>query len=71
MHLFLADHLVRHKLEPKQFFRVAHVWRFGKDANTEYDVLSYQVGGIIPQYVRDYVDHIQQKEKDHAVQTVP
>lgn len=71
MHLWLADRLVRKDLDTKQFFRAAYVWRFGKDANLEHDVLSYQVGGIIPQYVRDYVDHIQQKEKDHAVQTVP
>lgn len=71
MHLWLADRLVRHQLEPKQFFRAAYVWRFNRDANLEHDVLSYQVCHIIPQYVRDYVDHIQQEEKNHAVQTLP
>lgn len=70
MHLWLADRMNRLKLEPKQFFRLAHVWRFGKDAHTEHDVLAYQVGGIIPQYVRDYINDIQQKEKGHAVQTL-
>lgn len=71
MHLWLADRMVRLNLEAKQFFRLAHLWRFGKDAHTDHDALAYSVGGIIPQYVREYVDHIQQKEKDHAVQTVP
>lgn len=62
--------MCRLKVEPKYFFRLAHQWKFGKDANVERDVLTYQVGHIIPQYVQDYIHELQRKERDNAVQTV-
>lgn len=62
MHLWLADRMVRDHTEPKQFFRIAHVWRFERDVDVSRDVLTYKVGGIIPQYVQEFVRNIQQKE---------
>lgn len=70
MHLYLAEKMHKLKVEPKYFFRLAHQWKFGKDADVGRDVLTYQVGGIIPQYVREYIEDIQRKEKDNALQTV-
>lgn len=63
MHLYLAETIHRLKVEPAYFFRLAHQWRFGRDALSNHDVLSYQVGGIIPEYVREYVQHLQQTER--------
>lgn len=70
MQLYIADRISRAEGGPKQFFRSAYIWRFGKDANVEHDVLTYQVGGIVPEYVREYVCNMQQKEKGHALQEV-
>ena len=70
MQLYVADQISRAEGGPKQFFRAAYMWKFGNDANVERDVLTYQVGGIIPEYVREYVCHIQQKGKENAVQKV-
>lgn len=71
MHLWLADRLARKDTDPKQFFRAAYMWRFEKDADITRDLITYQVGGIVPEYVREYVNHIQLKEKANAMQKVP
>ena len=70
MHLYIADRISRLEGGAKQFFRAAYMWKFGNDANIERDVLTYQVGGILPEYVREYGCHIQQKEKQDALQKV-
>jgi hypothetical protein len=51
------------QVEPKEFFRLAHIWKFGRDVDTSLDGVLYIEKGEIPPYVRDYVRDIQQKER--------
>lgn len=67
MHLWLADRIARLKTDATYFFRMAHTWRFGKDADVSRDVLEYRHCGIIPLYVREYVCDIQRKEVENAL----
>lgn len=67
MRLYLADRLVRHHVTVTYFFRLAYVWRFGKDADVQWDVANYMAGGDPPPYVQAYVQHIQEKERENAV----
>lgn len=70
MHLWLADRIARLHTDARYFFRLAHQWRFGKDADVTRDVLEYKQAGIIPVYVREYVCNIQRKEMTDALQTL-
>lgn len=70
MQLWLADRLVRDRIDPTTFFRAAYMAAFGRDLDISRDVLEYRVAGIIPPYVREYVIGIQQKERKDALQTL-
>lgn len=53
-------HLLNNQLSPRQFFRSAYMWKFGKDATDlmlANDLLSYHTQGKIPAYVTDYLVH--------------
>lgn len=63
MHLYLAETMRRLRVDPQYFFRMAHQWRFTKDAEVTRDVLEYKCAGIIPVYVREYVGHLQQEQR--------
>jgi hypothetical protein len=54
----LEAYLARERLDLRSFFRSAYIWKFGKDANVERDVLQYKIAGITPRYVAEYVQHI-------------
>ena len=48
----------------EHFFRCAHMWRFGHDADVRTDAEYFRTRGTIPLYVEQYVEKI--KEKCHA-----
>lgn len=66
MHLFIADRLVRNP----SFFSEAHYWLYKRSVDTSHSVLEFKICGIIPDFVRQYVEHIQGKERENAVQTL-
>ena len=67
MHLYLAEKIRALGTDARSFFRLAHIWRFGKDTTGVLDAQEYVKQGIIPPYVREYIYHIQHKERDHAM----
>lgn len=66
MHLYLAQKMQALSLEPYYFFRLAHIWRFKKEVDVARDALEYRQAGIIPPYVREYVQHIQESERTNG-----
>ena len=38
-----------------EFFRMAHVWYFGKDVDVYIDVEEFNLHGTVPQYVQIYL----------------
>lgn len=58
MHEELETWLEKTGCTPKEFFRFAHLRQFNHDANTETDALTYKVGGIIPEYVKNYLIYL-------------
>lgn len=72
MRLYLADKMVRLNVTVTYFFRLAHVWRFGRDTDVQWDVLQYMTAGDIPPYVEAYICDMQTKERNHvSLQTMP
>lgn len=66
MQLYIAEHIHKIRTTPEYFFRAAHQWKFGRDIDPSRDILEYNVAGIVPAYVREYVSDIQQKENQHG-----
>ena len=62
MQMWLADYLVRWHIEVGTFFRAAYMWKWGKDIDVSKDVQEYNKHRRVPEYVQDYMKHIQQKE---------
>lgn len=60
MQALFNAHLKNHQLSPKQFYRSAYMWKFGKDVSDlalANDLMVYQLQGKIPGYVVDYLVH--------------
>lgn len=60
MQALCKAHLLNHQLQPKQFFRSAYMWKWGKDATDltlANDLLVYHTSGRLPAYVTDYLVH--------------
>ena len=68
--MYLAHKICELRVETSYFFRMAHQWKFNIDANVSRDVIEYEVAGIVPRYVQDYVQHLQQKERENALPKV-
>ncbi len=66
MQLYLADKLRALNVEPHYFFRLAHIWKFKREVDVARDALEYRQAGIIPTYVREYVQHIQESERQNG-----
>lgn len=67
MRLYLLDHLTRHGIAPKEFFRSAYIWRFKKVIAIESltkDVDGYIRGEDPPPYVQAYVRFIQSGKEE-------
>ena len=64
MHLYLVHKMQELKVEPAYFFRLAHQWRFGREADLTRDALEYKLCGIVPMYVEQYVHHLQEGERN-------
>ncbi len=59
---FLAYTIHRLDTNASQFFRLAHIWRFGRDVDVAHDVTEYEERATVPPYVQEYIRNIQQKE---------
>lgn len=71
MRLYLAHKMLQLNVTVTYFFRMAHVAKFGRDVDVQWDVARYLATGVPPPYVESYITEIQEKEKLHAVQTLP
>lgn len=59
MLLGLCNVMQRLGVNDSRFFRIAHVWAFGRDVDVHCDVLAFRVQQTIPPYVRKYLIHLQ------------
>lgn len=69
MLLYLANAINASGNDDTAFFRSAYIWKFGKDITVQTDVQAYRARGAVPQYVEEYVRHIQQRGGDHYLAT--
>jgi len=68
MNLFIAEVVARFDGDTRSLFRIAHVWKFGHDQgmqNAENDMVRYRVSGIVPQYLREYAEHLQRSQGEN------
>ena len=63
MNLWMLNYIYEQGLTKEQFFRLAHIWRFDKDYDAWQDAATFRIHGIVPQFVREYVAHIQENPK--------
>lgn len=61
MLLYLQNLIDESSGDCQTFFRAAYYWRFNKMLYTDTDSQEFQLHGVIPRYVEDYVVHIQEK----------
>lgn len=57
MNLLLRNALVVSRKTEEEFFRMCHLWRFGKDQMCNDDVAQYKLHGVIPKYVQAWLAH--------------
>lgn len=70
MRLYLAHKMLQLNVTATYFFRLAHVAKFGRDVDVQWDVARYMATGEPPPYVQSYIREIQEKEKQDALQTL-
>lgn len=58
MNLELEDLLNRYHMNEVAFFYMAHQHFFPGRYDVTQDVLRYQVGGIVPDYVSEFIKHL-------------
>jgi hypothetical protein len=61
----LLDAIHRLNVTVEQFFRMAHLWKFGRDPSLIADVTEYLQHAIVPKYVAEYIDHIERGGNVH------
>jgi len=54
----VLDAMIRTKTDEQTFFRKAHVFSYGADADVSNDVAQFKMHAIVPFYVRKYVSVI-------------
>lgn len=59
MLLYLVDTMKRLDLDEQSFFRLAHIWAFGKDVSVADDVAQFRLHSVIPKYVQRYLHYVQ------------
>ncbi len=55
MHLELEDFLERTGMNEASFFFMAYQAKYGRRYDVTRDVLTYQIGGIVPEYCKEYL----------------
>lgn len=63
MVLYFHNKLKELRLTYHQFFDTAYYWRYGRQVDLRPDYAAYQLKGELPEYVLDYLYHLQQEEK--------
>ena len=58
MLLSLCETMARLKVDEQTFFRMAHIWSFGTDPDVSTDVCQFKLHGIVPPYVKRYLEHV-------------
>ena len=59
---YLNKKLAQLNIDEYKFFRLAHIWRFGKDPDMCLTVYKYRRTGVIPSFVIEYLEQMQKKE---------
>lgn len=59
MLLAIKERLLRLRLDSKTFFRMAHMFCFGRDVDLTEDVRRFETNGVVPKYVERYMAHLQ------------
>lgn len=62
MILYFNAKLEALRLTPHEFFHIAHVALFNRDAQLEDDFAQYLMHGVLPKYVVNYLKRMQQHE---------
>lgn len=60
MQALCNSHIIIHEMSPRQFFRTAYMWKFGKDITDlalANDAKLFDEYGQVPPYVTDYLIH--------------
>ena len=61
MQALASVHMNNHRLTPREFFRSAYMWRFGKDIppqSLDADIEALQYTGKLQPYAEDYLINI-------------
>jgi len=61
MQALASVHMNNHRLTPREFFRSAYMWRFGKDIppnSLDADIEAFQYTGKLQPYAVDYLINI-------------
>lgn len=59
MLLAIREKLLRLRLDSKTFFRMAHLYCFGRDVDVSADAALFETQGVVPRYVARYMAHLQ------------
>ena len=51
----VVEAMTRSKVDKQTFFRLAHIYCFGSDANVSTDVAQFKLHAIVPPFVLRYV----------------
>lgn len=51
----VVEAMTRAKVDEQTFFRLAHIYCFGSDANVSTDVAQFKLHAIVPPFVLRYV----------------
>ena len=63
MKLFMLNHCQKNGITLQDFFRFAHIWRFGKDADMSNHIAQFLMHAIVPPFAQLYVHHIEESQK--------
>jgi len=50
----VVDAMAMAKLDEEMFFRLAHIFCFGSDANVTTDVVQFKMNAVVPPYALTY-----------------
>ncbi len=62
MLLYLKAKLDELRVEDVTFFRMAHLYQYGRDVDVWNDIAQYRLHGIIPSFVVNYLKMLQSRE---------
>jgi hypothetical protein len=58
MQLRVCEAIIRTNTTEENFFRCAHVFRFGTTGDVTNDLVQWKLHAIVPNYIQDYATYI-------------